>query len=51
MKYVEDFLEYELLDMSDKMKLENWNGIKLLRPDPQIIWKEKVKASCKPELP
>lgn len=41
MKYVDDFLEYELLDMSDKMKLENWNGIKLLRPDPQIIWKEK----------
>ena len=41
MKYVDDFLDYELLDMSSKMKLESWNGIKLLRPDPQIIWDEK----------
>lgn len=42
MKYVSDFFEYELLDMSNKMKLENWNGIKLLRPDPQIIWDDKL---------
>ena len=34
--------EYKILDTKDGMKLESWNGIKLLRPDPQIIWtKEK----------
>lgn len=42
MKLVDDFYEYELLDMSNKMKLERWNGVKLLRPDPQIIWSEKL---------
>lgn len=30
--------EYKILDTKDGMKLESWNGIKLLRPDPQIIW-------------
>ena len=41
MKLINDFKEYKLLDMADGMKLEMWNGYKLLRPDPQIIWKEK----------
>lgn len=45
MKLVHDFNEYQIIDMSDGMKLENWNGKKLLRPDPQIIWNEK----CAPE--
>lgn len=42
MKTVEDFKEYQILDMANGMKLESWNGIKLLRPDPQIIWSEKA---------
>lgn len=42
MKTVDDFKEYQLLDMSDGMKLELWNGFKLLRPDPQIIWPDKM---------
>lgn len=42
MKTVDDFKEYQLLDMSDGMKLEIWNGFKLLRPDPQIIWPNKM---------
>ena len=42
MKSVTDFNDYKILDMADGMKLESWNGIKLLRPDPQIIWKEKT---------
>jgi 23S rRNA (cytosine1962-C5)-methyltransferase len=29
---------YELLDAGDKMKLENWNGILLARPDPMALW-------------
>jgi len=42
MKLVHDFKEYQILDMADKEKLENWNGLILSRPDPQIIWKEKT---------
>ena len=38
-----NFPEYKLLDTSDGTKLENWNGIKLLRPDPEIIWTDKDK--------
>ncbi|MBQ6687191.1 MAG: class I SAM-dependent methyltransferase [Bacilli bacterium] len=42
MKTVKDFNEYQILDMANGMKLELWNGVKLLRPDPQIIWQEKA---------
>ena len=42
MKIIEDFDEYKLLDMADGMKLEIWNGFKLLRPDPQILWPNKT---------
>ena len=41
MKLVRDFYEYQILDMSEGMKLESWNGKELLRPDPQIIWNTK----------
>lgn len=41
MKIVNDFSEYQILDMSEGQKLENWHGIELLRPDPQIIWNNK----------
>ena len=34
--------DYEILDMSDGEKLERWGNIILIRPDPQIIWKEKT---------
>lgn len=43
MKTISDFTEYQIIDMSDGMKLENWNGYKLLRPDPQIIWTSNQK--------
>ena len=46
MKVINDFKEYQLLDMADGMKLELWNGFKLLRPDPQILWPDKTN----PEL-
>lgn len=38
MKTVKDFYEYEIIDASCGQKLERWNNIYLLRPDPQIIW-------------
>ena len=36
--------EYRILDAGDGMKLEDWNGIILSRPDPQVIWKKEKPA-------
>ena len=41
MKLVNDFFEYKILAMNDKNKIEDWNGIVLNRPDPQIIWNDE----------
>ena len=38
MKLVKDFLDYQILDMDNGMKIESWNNVILKRPDPQIIW-------------
>lgn len=38
MKIAEDWQDYKILATSDGYKLENWNGVVLLRPDPQVIW-------------
>lgn len=50
MKVVNDFKEYQILDMSDGMKLESWACIELLRPDPQIIWKSKLHPDYWPKV-
>ena len=42
MEIARDWKEYEILDMSNGEKLESWNNVILIRPDPQIIWKEKT---------
>ena len=42
MEIAKDWNDYEILDMSDGEKLERWGDIILIRPDPQIIWKEKI---------
>lgn len=34
--------DYQILDMANGEKLEKWNDIILVRPDPQIIWKKKT---------
>lgn len=34
-----DWKDYELIDCSDGERLERWNNIILIRPDPQVIWK------------
>ncbi|MBR2499474.1 MAG: class I SAM-dependent methyltransferase [Clostridia bacterium] len=36
-----DWKDYEILDISSGDKLEVWNGYKLIRPDPQVIWDER----------
>ena len=33
--------DYEILDMANGEKLERWGNVYLIRPDPQIIWKNK----------
>lgn len=38
MKITKDYQDYEIIDSSEGMKLERWNNIYLLRPDPQIMW-------------
>lgn len=37
-----DWKDYEIIDCSNGEKLERWDNIKLLRPDPQIIWDNGV---------
>jgi len=37
--------QYKILDTSSEEKLEDWNGVKLIRPDPQIIWKTPKNES------
>ena len=39
MWYTSDFKDYELLDASGGNRLERWKNVILIRPDPQVIWK------------
>ena len=41
MNLANNWKDYEIIDMANGEKLERWGGITLIRPDPQIIWKEK----------
>ena len=41
MNIANNWKDYEIIDMANGEKLERWGGITLIRPDPQIIWKEK----------
>lgn len=40
-----NFSDYELIDAGNGNKLERWNGVYLLRPDPQAIWKIDLKKT------
>ena len=42
MKIANDWKDYKILDMADGQKLEKWGDVILSRPDPQIIWKDKI---------
>ena len=42
MEVANKWQDYEILDMANGEKLERWGNITLIRPDPQIIWKEKT---------
>ena len=41
MNIASDWKDYEILDMANGEKLERWGNVFLVRPDPQIIWKDK----------
>ena len=41
MQVINDFSEYQIIDMAHGEKLEKWANITLVRPDPQIIWQDK----------
>ena len=41
MNIANNWKDYEILDMANGEKLERWGNIVLIRPDPQIIWKNK----------
>ena len=41
MEIARNWKDYEILDMANGEKLERWGNVVLIRPDPQIIWKEK----------
>lgn len=36
--------DYELIDASDGERLERWGNVILVRPDPQVIWKNQRKS-------
>ena len=42
MNIANNWKDYEVLDMANGEKLERWGNYYLIRPDPQIIWKEKT---------
>lgn len=45
MLLVKDFDDYEIIAMSNGEKLERWKYYYLLRPDPEIIWEDKLDKS------
>ena len=40
-----DFKDYEIISMSEGEKLERWGSYYLLRPDPEIIWKDELNKN------
>lgn len=42
--------DYSIIATGDGYKLEKWNNVVLLRPDPQVIWPAKFDLSTYPEL-
>ena len=38
--------DYEIIATGGGMKLERWKDVVLLRPDPQVIWKEQFKLKA-----
>lgn len=41
-KLANDWQDYKLLDIGNGEKIEKWNNVTLVRPDPQVIWPDKT---------
>ncbi len=50
MKVANKWKDYQIIATGDGYKLEDWKGVKLLRPDPQVIWKTNVDMDNYPAL-
>ena len=42
MELATNWKDYKVIATGDGYKLENWQGVTLLRPDPQVIWPSSV---------
>ena len=45
-----DWQDYKVIATGDGYKLEDWAGVILLRPDPQVIWKTDINLDKYPHL-
>jgi len=50
MQLSNDWKDYKIIATGNGEKLEDWNGVKLLRPDPQVIWPSKTDLSKTKDL-
>ena len=50
MRYSKDWKTYEVIATGDGEKLERWGAVKLLRPDPQVIWHAQRDLKKEPNL-
>lgn len=50
MKVSKDWKDYVVIATGDGEKLEKWANVKLLRPDPQVIWHSKKDLKKEPNL-
>lgn len=46
MRIADKWKDYSIIATGDGMKLERWNDVYLLRPDPQVIWPERLQMSA-----
>ena len=44
MALADTWLNYQLLDTGNGMKMERWGPHTLVRPDPQVIWPQRLKG-------
>ena len=45
MRLAKDWKDYKIIATGDGEKLEDWRGVILIRPDPQVIWHAKKPLS------
>ena len=46
MRIADKWKDYSIIATGDGMKLERWNDVYLLRPDPQVIWPGRIQMSA-----